>query len=301
MPDLLKPALLCSGDRVQIIAPASPFDHEAFRGGVEFLQELGFEPHYRGDIFSEQRFLAGSDARRLEEIHEAFADPKCKAIFCARGGYGSGRLLAQLDHALIQQQPKIFVGFSDVCFLLSYLYTQIGLVSLHGPMIAGSLNRNLNNQSRALFVDLLTREASQTIDLAGETFSAGSCQGTLIPSNLCILQALIGTKYMPDLSGAILCLEDVGEQPYRVDRMLCQLKNVGIFNQLAGVIFGPLGTKDPDWESEVIKEYFTDFSGPIVCGVGYGHHKPYLPLPMGVKAKLDADICQLEIDGFVGG
>jgi len=246
---LKRPKKLVRGDTVRVIAPASPFERQKFNAGVGRLREFGFEVEFAEDIYSEADYLAGSDKRRLDELHAAFRDPKCRAIFCARGGYGCTRLLSQLNLALIRKNPKILVGFSDITALLATLVFQCKMTAVHGPLVASQFaEESVSAESATQLKHLMMESRSHELKLDGAMVREGTCEGMLFGGNLMVLQSLVGLKMFPKFSGMILFIEEVNEKPYRIDRMLTHLAALGCFKKLAGVIVGQLGTQDAAWE-----------------------------------------------------
>lgn len=283
-----KPARLKQGDRVWVVAPASPVDTTQFRQGLDLLRAAGFEPHYREDIFAKSgEYLAGDDDRRLAELHQAFADRQTKAIFCARGGYGSLRLLDRLQTTLLKRNPKPLVGFSDNSALLAHLNSVIGQTAVYGPHIAGGLIVEGTDQPAEALWRLLSSSKSYQATLDGAVIVSAKGEGKLVGGNLSVLHGMLGLRSFPKLNGAILFLEDINEKPHKVDRMLTHMRQLGCFKRLSGLILGPLGTGNPSWEVELLREFFGSMRIPIIHGVEIGHPIPRIPLPMGVQAVLD--------------
>ena len=227
-----------------------------------------------------------------------FTDPSVQAVFCSRAGYGSGRLLPLLDFTLFSQQPKIFVGYSDVTLLLNAFVQRAGLVCFHGPLVAGEFAAGLSERSRAHLFNLLTRGTGEAALPFSTTLRTGVAEGPLLGGCLSVLVATLGTPFAFDPRGAILFLEDIGEKPYRVDRMLVQLKQGGILEHLAGVVFGDMqgcwGTEDdPTLLLSVIADAFADYAYPVGFGLPAGHGGENFALPLGTRVRLDAGQQQL--------
>jgi len=223
---ILKPILaapLKKGDTIGIIAPAGPVRNETdFSAGLKILTDLGFKTRYRNDILRHNDYLAGTDQERLAELHELWREPEVKAILAVRGGYGCLRLLPNLDFALIREQPKILIGFSVLTVLLSAIQQKTGLVTFHGPMLT-TLARSDRDSQKAFF-DLLTGKPRPENKIKGlEILQGGQASGRLLPGNLTSLVHLLGTPWEPNWQDAILVLEDIGEAPYRIDRLLTHL------------------------------------------------------------------------------
>jgi muramoyltetrapeptide carboxypeptidase len=285
----IRPPRLKPGDTIGIVAPAGPFDPEKFMQGKTVLESMGFRIFYDENIFQQHGFLAGTDAQRAAQVNRLFADPSVQAIVCARGGYGSMRILPLLDFNTIQAHPKIFVGFSDISALLAILYMHCGLVTFHGPMVtnlASATEKTISAMKTALTSD----EPLELIPENGKTIKPGSCSGILTGGNLTTLCHLVGTPYSPSFKGKILLLEDVGEMTYRIDRMLTQMKLAGCFNGIAGLILGAFKRCGQMNEIvEIFDNIFHDLDIPILAGFDIGHGKMNLTVPMGLDATLDTD------------
>lgn len=289
----IRPARLKPGDTVGIVAPAGPFDPGKFMKGKTVLESMGFQTFFDDGIFQKHGFLAGTDIQRADQVNRLFADPAVQAIVCARGGYGSMRILSFLDFENIREHPKIFLGFSDISALLSVLYDRCGLVTFHGP-VATTL-ANATEKTLTALEAVLT--SSKTLKLTPEdavVIKPGVCSGLVAGGNLTTLCHLVGTSYAPNLKGKILLLEDVGEMPYRIDRMLTQMKLAGCLNGIAGVILGVF--KECGHQDEIVDIFdhkFEDADIPILAGFDIGHGEHNLTIPMGLSATLDTDKKQL--------
>lgn len=285
-----KPEALYPGARVRVIAPSGLFDVERFRAGIARLGarydvavEAGIETRPSKGL----RYLAGDDARRTAELQTALDDPYCQAILCARGGYGAMRLLPSLELGAISRRPKLLVGFSDVT-ALHVQWQRARVTSLHAPMVA-----TLGSIEEHLFDRLVRRlEGERPEPLALETIVAGEGRGTLTGGNLSLLHALEGTPYSSSSIGRVVFLEDVGEAPYRVDRMLTTLRLSGFFDGATGVVLGAFtkAAPGPDGTSvdEVLRERLSDLGIPVARGVPAGHVDDNLELPLGCRVALEA-------------
>ena len=233
----LKPPRLKRGDTIGIVAPASHFDVEKFNKGIAVLESMGFNISIPEGLFNKREYFSGSDWERAEMVNRYFADPTIKAIMCARGGYGSMRILSLLDYQTIRQNPKIFIGFSDVSALLSALYLRCRLVTFHGPTV--TTLANCDHKTKDFLLSMMTSGEKREIAVeSGISLQTGSASGPVLGGNLRTLCHLLGTPFQPDFKGCILFVEDRGEAPYRVDRMLSHMKLAGCFNGLAGFILG---------------------------------------------------------------
>jgi muramoyltetrapeptide carboxypeptidase len=285
----VRPPRLKSGDTIGIAAPAGPFDPEKFKRGKTILESMGFQTSFNEGVFQKHGFLAGTDTQRADQVNRLFADSTVQAIACARGGYGSMRILSFLDYEMIQKNPKIFLGFSDISALLSVFYDQCGLVTFHGPVVT-TLASATEKTVMAMKAVLTSNEPLELTPENGMVIKTGMCSGRMAGGNLTTLCHLVGTSFAPNFKGKILLLEDVGEMPYRIDRMLTQLKLAGCFNGIAGLILGAF--KECGHQSEVIdifKDRFEDSDIPILAGFGMGHGEHNLTIPMGLSATLDTE------------
>ena len=236
------PRPVSEGSRLAIVAPAGPFDHDAFHRGISWLRGRYHITH-SPEIFSTEGYFAGSDQRRLNELNAAITDPAIDAILCARGGYGTTRILPGIDPSQVEQANKLIVGFSDITALHT-LWASRGLRSIHAPMVAAL--GGASEPIRQLWIEALEQpDAAREWNLNTLKPVSGDSEGTLIGGNLAVLAALNGTPYAPHLAEKILFIEDVGERPYRIDRMLTTLKQSGWFEDLRGLVLGAFTEGDP--------------------------------------------------------
>ncbi len=288
-----KPKPLKSGDTIAVAATASSFDREAFLKGVQKIESWGFKVRYREDIFSKQRYLAGSDERRWEELKGYLLDPTVKAIFFARGGYGSMRILPCLSELPSDLPAKILMGYSDITSILTYFSQQHHWVTFHGPVVAKDIGDRMETAGESSLLRVLTDPAplGKIHPPSGSAIFPGQAEGRLVGGCLSLIISSLGTPYQLKTNDAILFLEDVGEKLYSLDRMLTQLKYAGTFKGVRGIVFGPL--KDTHDEPEVIKgllkELLTDLEIPILFGYPSGHIEDSWTIPFGLPVKLDAD------------
>jgi muramoyltetrapeptide carboxypeptidase len=291
---LIKPKRLRPGDTIGVVAPASPFDRDLFEQGLARIEKMGFSTLPADEAFDREGYLAGSDERRAAQIHRFFQDPSVSGILCARGGYGSLRLLSRIDFDLVRQHPKPFVGFSDASVLLVAFYQKSGLACFHGPMVA-SLGRGDNASADALAAALSGKEKIRIQAETGGTVFPGTATGPVVGGNLTVLCHLLGTPYAPVFAGHILFLEDVGEAPYRIDRMLTQMRLAGVLRDVRAVALGDFeNCGQPDQVRRIVAQVFTEEKIPILAGISAGHGKKNLTLPVGTVATLDADRGLLE-------
>jgi muramoyltetrapeptide carboxypeptidase len=252
-------------------------------------------------VESQDGYLAGSDLLRVQDIHDMFTDSRVGAILCTRGGYGAGRLLDLIDYDLVRAHPKILVGFSDVTALSMAMLERSGLLTFHGPMLAAEFGDAPTEVAEYAFWNMLTQGVSQRVLSLGEEGSMrdGVAEGTLIGGNLAVYASLVGTPYLPDPSGGILFLEDVGENTYRIDRMLLQLKHAGVLRAVAGVVLGSFSAI-PDVEADreletVLREYLAPLEVPVMTGFPFGHIPDKVTLPLGARVRLDTKKRQLTV------
>lgn len=286
--ELVVPAPLAPGDHVALVAPSGPFDRAAFERGVTLLRDRGYVCRYDDGIFGRDGYLAGDDARRAGELLAALADPRVKAIVAARGGFGATRLLPRVSPEAVRAAGKLLVGFSDITALHA-LWARAGVASLHGSMVAkvGGLNQALQQRwLRAL-------EGDVALALDGlATVVPGRVTGRLVGGNLAVLAALVGTPFAPPLEGAVLFLEDIGERPYRIDRMLTTLTHAGWFERLRGLAFGAFSEAAPSGDGvtagDVLRRHAQALGLPCVAGVPAGHVDDNHELPLGRHVTLDA-------------
>jgi len=280
------------GDTVAVIAPAGAFDRLTFEPGLAILADR-YHVTFRPDLFERHRYLAGDDPRRLTELTEALRDPQVRAIFCARGGYGTQRLLPKLPQGY--PDPKPLIGFSDITALHQWRQRQ-GFMSIHGPVLTQLARLGKATQER-LFALLESR--SPAAELRGNsTFVGGAAEGPLLGGNLTTFVHLLGTPFMPPLTGAILMLEDLGERPYRLDRMWQHLALAGVFRQIAGIALGTFircEERDATYSGlDVLRDLASATGLPCAAGFPIGHGEENEPVPLGARVRLEADTATLK-------
>ena len=307
-----KPKRLATGDTVGLIAPAGPSaDDETVRFAIDLLRSFGFEVRPGRHVFARDGYLAGNDRGRADDVNAMFADDDIDAIFTLRGGYGTQRILPLLDYDLIAAKPKVFAGSSDITGILVAMHEKAGLVGFHGPAAGG----NYSDYALAEAQKVLWNPVSQTrigaapaIETrAGHVerrhrvtrYAAGVAEGRLIGGNLTLISTLMGTPFEPDFRDRILFFEDVSEAPYRVDRMLTQLWLAGKLQHAAGIVFGKFTETDYDGNTfsieHVIRDRCEDLGIPVIGGLMIGHIADKTTVPMGIRARLDADAGTLEL------
>jgi len=291
-----KPPRIQPGDLVGVAAPAGVVDEERLATGVRVLEQWGFRVSLGASVLARQSYLAGDDEARLGDLQRMLDAPDIRAIFCARGGYGSQRLVPRLDLSTFTRHPKPVIGYSDATALISAIL-EAGIVSVHGPMVAVDLALGLSPRSgdhlRSLLMDPDYRwEAPVPVSVR-----PGRAHGRLVGGCLSVLATVLGTPHAPDTDGAILFLEDVHEWPYRLDRLITQLRQAGKLDRVAGVVFGTMAacrSQDGIGALEVVRACFADAAFPVGFGLPAGHDPSSesienLALPLGVEVLLDTE------------
>lgn len=305
---IIKPKRLKPGDVIGIISPASSTDDiTKVNRGVEYLEKLGYRVAVGKNVGQESGYLAGSDTQRIADLHEMFKNKNIKAIFSIRGGYGSGRLLDKIDYKIIRNNPKIFVGYSDINALQMAFFAKTGLITFAGPMVAVDFHDEVSKFTEEVFWRTITsnRAIGRIKNPRNEkiyVLNKGRAVGRILGGNLSLLTSLNGTEYFPKLKDAILLLEDINEAPYRIDRMLNQLRLSKVFKQIKGIILGhfvdciePDPNKRTFTLNEVIIEYFQGLKIPVVYNLKHGHVKDNITIPYGLKCVLNASRDYVEI------
>ncbi|MCG8607317.1 LD-carboxypeptidase [bacterium] len=302
----IKPERLRSGDTIGVISPGSPVLPGRLERGIEYLKRSGYSVRLGQHVSDANGYLAGSDKDRTEDIHRMYRDDEVAAIFCTRGGYGTPRLLNRIDYDLIRRNPKIFVGFSDITALQLAILAKSDAITFSGPMVGAEMARDMDSLTERHFWDLIGG-ASRSLwlsakDAALKCLRPGKARGPLIGGCLSLICSLVGTPYLPDLTGAILLVEEVGEAPYRIDRLLTQLRLSENLQKLSGILFGKFEncvSKSPDDSlsiEQVIRDATSDLTIPVIYGVSYGHVDQKFTFPMGADIELDAELLSIRID-----
>jgi muramoyltetrapeptide carboxypeptidase len=292
-PKLMQLPQIAPGASIGVVAPASFARQDRIDDGVKNLRELGFVPRFaRNALERGPMFFAGTPQQRLDDLHTSFADSESQVVMSLRGGYGSNYLLDGLDVELIRKNPKPFFAYSDLTGAQLHLLDRIGLPAFHGPMLAADFYLE-NGVHAPSFEAALTGNAYSAGDAEGlRPIQAGLARGTLYGGCLSILVALLGTVWEPQTEGKLLFLEDVGAKPYQIDRMLWQLKKAGKLKGVCGIVFGEMldcssPGADPGLLDQVVRNAFSDFSGPIAFGLRSGHVSRHnVTLTFGVEAEL---------------
>lgn len=312
--NIIKPKALRKGDTIGLITPGSAVSRQAFEKAVANLEAMGFQVRFTENMSVRKGFLAGTDKQRLEDLHKMFEDPAISGIVCARGGYGSGRLLPDINYDLIKANPKILIGYSDITALLYGIHQKTGLVCFHGPVGASEYSgfttkgfEQVLMKGRAGMKFEIPKDWEENESMAYRTLplNLGRAEGALVGGNLSLMCSLMGTPYDIDFTDKIVFIEEVGESPYRVDRMLTQLLNSGKINRAAGIAMGVFNgcetrPDDPDFAlstslENVLRDRFEDLKIPVLYGLPIGHIDDNATLPFGVKAELDVDRASLKL------
>lgn len=278
-------AVLAPGARVAVIAPSGAFDPAKLAAGLELARAAGVDLHPFDDLLAPVRYLASSDAHRLAQLTEALTSPAWDAVWVARGGFGLTRILSEVPWSRVR--PKPVIGFSDVTPLLEAMRRVTGAVGVHGPVLHSLPETDEVSRERT-FDLLFGRTASP---LVGEAWAPGVAEGPLVGGNLAMLAATCGTRWQVDAAGAVLLLEDVGEAPYRVDRMLTQLAEAGVLDGVAGVALGGFTACAPpagaSWTvDDVLRERLSGLGVPVVAHLPFGHQAANVALPIGARGRL---------------
>jgi muramoyltetrapeptide carboxypeptidase len=309
---IVRPPKLGKGSRVALVAPAGPLlERDDLIRAEALCRALGYEPVLGRNAYARHGYLAGTDEQRLSDFNAALADPSMDAIWCIRGGYGSIRLLDRIDYEALTARPRVVIGFSDITTVLNAITQLTGLVTFHGPVARSSMSAFTRQHFERILAQPMRAGRLERIPCPSGVLVAqenriacltgGVAEGRLIGGNLSLLQCLIGTPYFPDLSGAILFLEDVGEDLYRVDRMLAHLQLSGSLRNLAGVLIGRFTDLERSSRDgalgfdEVLANYLAPLRIPVAHGFPVGHIDDQWTLPLGVLARLDADAGELDV------
>ena len=298
---LIKPEKLKKGEVIGIISPASsPLDPSKLASGVKYLEKLGYRVEIGKNVGKVNGYLAGTDQERTDDLNSMFKNKNVKAIICVRGGYGAFRILDRINYKLIRNNPKIFVGFSEITAIQNAILHKVGLITFAGPMVASDFANGLSSYTEEMFWRVITSNKKLSrLKYPDQTrlsaITKGSTTGRILGGNLAVFNALIGSPYFPLLKDRILLLEDVAELPYKVDRMFNQLKMLKVFNKVKGIVLGRFVDcyeHDPMKKTltlgEVMEDYLNDLKIPVVYTFPHGHIKDKLTVPIGLNIKMNA-------------
>lgn len=291
---IIKPPALRQGDKIGLMAPASSFNREGFLAGCDRLRQMGYEPVYSANIFDRELYFAGTAERRAREFQEFWRRDDIAGLICVRGGYGSNYLLELLDLRPVAARPKVLIGSSDITSLLTAIHDRTGLIGFHGPMVANDIARGTFDPSS--WENALEGSMRWGVPTAGvEALHPGKAEGRLYGGCLSMLVASLGTPFEIQTDDKILFIEDIAEKPYRIDRMLMQLRLAGKLEKVRGFVFGEmLDCLPPKGETytlqQVIMRVLEPYNVPIVYGLKSGHvTSGNITLPIGVQAELEAE------------
>jgi muramoyltetrapeptide carboxypeptidase len=298
------PRPLAAGATIGICSPSGPVVEDKLKAAVRAIERKGFKVVLSPSVLERRGYLAGDDDTRVSELHAMFQRDDVDAVFVSRGGYGASRILRRIRLERIAGSRKPFVAFSDATALQWLLYSRTGFVTFSGPLAVewaggvaeAGLTGTLDLLSGKMRGDLL---AGYTKD-GFKVLRGGQCEGVLLPGNLTLICTFLGTPFLPDLSGAILVLEEVGEARYRVDRLLFHLRNAGVFGRIGGLVIGDLTHGAPVEEGipaveETVRDATASYAFPILFGVPYGHSSERATLPVGPRVRLDAERGELTL------
>ena len=296
------------GDTIGLIAPSGAVRTPgAVDAAVAETERMGFRVKVGESCYAKYGYLSGSDEVRARDVNRMFLDDEVDAIICVRGGYGTMRILDQLDYDAIAAHPKIFVGFSDITAMHIAILEKTGLATFHGPMAASNWAGKplIDFDRESLYKALMNAEPAGELlnppEYPRQTVNPGVCEGQLVGGNLTLIAGTIGTPWQLDTTNRIIFIEDVGERTYCLDRMLTQMRLAGMFEKCAGVVFGDFADCPIEYPEfgcsleEIINDVVKPCGKPIFTGLRCGHCTPKLTLPFGVKCRMDADACTLTV------
>jgi muramoyltetrapeptide carboxypeptidase len=305
--NILRPKRLKKGDLIGIVSPASPVaDPAKITSGVRYLESLGYQTMVGRHVTQTVGYLAGTDKQRAEDIHTMFSNKQVRAIICVRGGYGTPRLLSILDYRLMARNPKILVGFSDITALELAIWKMTRMITFHGPMLAGDMAGGIDPFTEEMFWRVVTSPKKLGKVLLPDISSigvlqGGSASGRLLGGNLALVASLLGTRYQPDFRKSVLMLEDIGEEPYRIDRMLVQLKNSGVLEKAGAILGGRFTDCVPEDKSkpslsveDLLLEAARGLGKPFLVNLPFGHARVKMTLPIGLRIRVNAGAKSIE-------
>ncbi|SHJ78316.1 S66 peptidase family protein [Tepidibacter formicigenes] len=295
---MIIPRNFIKGDTIGVIAPASPVSKKRADKSKKVLENMGFKVKMGESCYSKYGgYLSGEDNLRANDVNNMFADDEVDAVICIRGGYGCSRILDKINFEIIKKNPKLFVGYSDVT-ALHIAFNQIAdLVTYHGPMLSSNMVDSFDEFTKMSFLKFINIENNLEVKnpkgIKIKTLVKGKALGQIVGGNLSIICSMMGTKYEIDTKGKILFIEDIGERPFRIDRMLTQLALSGKLNECIGIIIGDFAGCNPEEESftlmEVIEDRIKPFNKPTIYNLKSGHCHPMVTLPLGIMCELNAD------------
>lgn len=297
MPRIIKPTRLRPGEVIGVVAPASPMKPELLEQGVRYLEGLGYRVKLGKFVYRETGYLAGSDRERSRDLNAMFRDRQVRAIICVRGGYGTPRLLHLLDYDAIRNQPKIFVGYSDITALQLAIFRRTGLITFSGPMVAADMGRGIDPFTEAQFWRMITEpvpygDLQPQQDRPFAAITTGRVRGRLLGGCLSLVATVAGTAFMPAVHKSIFFLEEIGEEIYRIDRYLVHLRELGVFAKIGGFVLGQVldceaknGAPSLRLE-DLMQDFIRPLGVPALMNLEYGHAGRKHTMPIGASAEL---------------
>jgi len=301
---MIRPRHLKQGDLIGLISPASSPNKEDILKAVQFLKDQGFKVKLGKYCFKKDGYLAGTDQERVHDLHEMFADVNVKAIWCTRGGYGSGRLSEWINLELIRNNPKIFIGYSDITYLHTLFNQACSLVTFHGPMCQPELSQDCVDVASINTVEVLLNKKEWIIPTKNvKTIVSGRAEGVTIGGNLVVFMSTFGTKDEPNLDGKIVFFEEIGEDPYKVDRLLNQFYLSRKWENVNGFLLGSFKDCEPTTThgisvEAVLEEYFKKMNKPTMCQLPIGHDVPNYILPLNCPAEMNTWTKKINIKNY---
>lgn len=302
-PKTIKPKGLIKGDLIGITSPAGSIWNKAHISKIQgILENLGFRTTVGKTCYEQDGFLAGSDQMRASELMEMFENKSIRGILTMRGGWGCARILDLLNYDIISKNPKVIMGFSDITSLINAIYSKTGLITYHGPCgysSWGDFSTEEVMKTLAIGLPRIMKNPPDNVDDI-KTWSKGTAKGILVGGNLTVIASMIGTKYEPNWNNKILFLEEIKEEPYRVDRMLWQMKQAKVFDKISGLVIGSFRKCEPEEPEksfsleEIFMQHFSTISIPVYQGASFGHIAPKFTLPIGLNVEMDADNYTIE-------
>ena len=297
------------GDLIGLVTPGSPITGEQLEEAVEKLENLGFRTYYKESVLSEYGYLAGRDQERADELMHMFTNEEVKGIWCVRGGYGSIRILSRLDYEKIEQNPKVFIGYSDITALLTTIYEQTGLVTYHGPVGTSEFNKFTVKSLEEVIMDpgqkyrypyKRDKDTADNPEYDRYTITGGVVEGELIGGNISVLDSMIGSRFEPDFENRIVYLEEIEEKTYRVDKMVFHLLSGTNLKKAAGIVMGTMGDCNINDEPRLslkraLDDLLKPLGIPVSYGLSFGHIKRMITIPTGIQASFDAQKNSLKL------
>lgn len=303
------PERLKEGDVIGLVTPGSPISKEQLDKAIEKLEKLGFKTYYKETVLSEYGYFAGPDQERADELMHMFTNKEVDGILCVRGGYGSIRILDLLDYEQIKENPKVFIGYSDITALITSIYEKTGLVAFHGPLGVSTFNEFtlesfesvlMNPKKRYKYQYQRDENTDDNTEFDLYTINNGKAEGELIGGNISVLDSMIGSKFEPDFENKVVYLEEIEEKTYRVDKMLFHLLYATNLKKAAGIVLGVFGDCNINDEPRLtLKEALADLlkplDMPIFYGYSFGHIGYIITIPTGINARMNADKKSLKL------